>query len=334
MPLRPLALFALLGACNNAGFVPPPGTEGTVTVPDLPDPCIVIEPTVVDFGPQVVGAVEPAVASFLVRNTCLSPITILGLESDQEAPPFELSAPVGPAFTLRAKESRSFGVVYEPTLYVDQASRMFIVSDDAVLPVEVVVFRGSGICEDGITDDTDGDLVPDGCDRCEGFDDRVDSDFDGVPDECDFCPFVDDALDYDYDGVADPCDLCPFGDDLVDTDEDSVPDDCDLCPLGPDNIDTDFDGIPDGCDICPDASDFLDEDGDSVPNGCDICEGSDDALDSDADLVPDGCDACEGFDDQYDADLDTVPDACDACAGEDDLIDTDGDGIPDGCDPE
>ncbi|MEO0604377.1 MAG: Ig-like domain-containing protein, partial [Myxococcota bacterium] len=54
--------------------------------------------------------------------------------------------------------------------------------------------------------DADGDTVPDACDVCPGFDDRIDLDLDGVPQGCDICPGFDDAIDSDGDGIPDGCD--------------------------------------------------------------------------------------------------------------------------------
>ena len=58
--------------------------------------------------------------------------------------------------------------------------------------------------------DTDGDLVPDGCDVCPGFDDNVDTDGDGLADGCDNCPNVANPgqEDLDGDGIGDVCDNC------------------------------------------------------------------------------------------------------------------------------
>lgn len=67
---------------------------------------------------------------------------------------------------------------------------------------------------------------------CLAADDAPDSDGDGVPDECDRCDDADDNADDDQDGVPDACDLCPIGDDNNDSDEDGTPDSCDCGEQG------------------------------------------------------------------------------------------------------
>ncbi len=89
--------------------------------------------------------------------------------------------------------------------------------------------------------DSDGDGVPNDCDRCPGYNDNLDADGDNVPDGCDICPGYDDGIDSDHDGIPDGCDRCPGFDDALDADGDTVPDGCDECPgkddyapIGPD----------------------------------------------------------------------------------------------------
>lgn len=84
----------------------------------------------------------------------------------------------------------------------------------------------------GPATDSDGDSVPDACDRCPGKDDRNDADGDGVPDDCDSCPAGNNRLDADGDGVPNECDVCPGGDDADDFDDDGTPDACDACNYG------------------------------------------------------------------------------------------------------
>jgi hypothetical protein len=98
--------------------------------------------------------------------------------------------------------------------------------------------------------DTDGDLVCDLDDRCEGSDDLADADQDGDPDGCDSCP-EDPGNDSDLDGACDADDLCPGEDDGSDADRDDLPDACDPCPDDPLN-DGDEDGVCDSVDPCPD----------------------------------------------------------------------------------
>ncbi len=107
--------------------------------------------------------------------------------------------------------------------------------------------------------DSDGDGIPDACDKCEGFDDKHDRDKDGVPDGCDKCEGFDDKHDRDKDGVPDACDKCEGFDDNLDMDKDGVPDTCDNCPniKNLDQKDWDEDGIGDVCDKCPNHPDVF-----------------------------------------------------------------------------
>ena len=188
------------------------------------------------------------------------------------------------------------------------------------------------------TADADGDLVPDGCDVCDGDDASGDSDSDGTCDDLDLCAGFDDAVDSDGDGVPDGCDLCTGNDASGDSDldgvcdGDGVPDGCDVCVGADASGDSDADGWCDDIDLCAGFDDAADADGDAVPDGCDICVGADATGDSDADGVCDDLDVCAGFDDLTDGDADGVPDGCDQCPGSDDAIDGDGDGVADGCD--
>jgi len=118
--------------------------------------------------------------------------------------------------------------------------------------------------------DTDGDGVLDRDDRCQGFDDTIDTDGDGVPDGCDLCPT--DPLD-DLDGdclcgnPADPEGLLGFD---PDTDGDGLPNLTDPCPNDPDN-DLDGDTVCGDVDNCTQVAnlDQTDTDGDGYGNVCD-----------------------------------------------------------------
>lgn len=154
--------------------------------------------------------------------------------------------------------------------------------------------------------DRDGDGVAEPCDRCLGFDDRLDSDSDSVPDGCDMCPEADDRVDVDQDGVPDGCDLCVGGSDFADEDADGIPDACDRCPGAPDSADADADGTPDACDRCELGDDRLDRDKDSVPDACDACEGYPDEADRDRDGIADACDPCPDFDERLRSSADLV----------------------------
>ena len=76
----------------------------------------------------------------------------------------------------------------------------------------VATLRGAGhvswwenlTCSPG-DPDADSDGVPDVCDRCSGFDDKLDADEDGVPDGCDVCPGGNDHVDTDGNDVPDAC---------------------------------------------------------------------------------------------------------------------------------
>jgi hypothetical protein len=169
-----------------------------------------------------------------------------------------------------------------------------------------------------VSNDSDGDGVPDDQDICPGGDDNLDSDGDFIPDFCDPCP-VDPANDADGDGVCGDVDACPGADDSLDLDGDFMPDACDICPLDPQN-DADGDGLCEAVDNCPDItnSNQLDADGDGTGDACDP--------DQDGDGIPNGDDNCP-FDpnpDQYDFDGDGTGDACDS--------DVDGDGVLDASD--
>jgi len=87
--------------------------------------------------------------------------------------------------------------------------------------------------------DTDNDSVPDGCDRCAGFDDALDADDDQAPDACDLCPGFDDRLDADGDGAPDACDACPSEPTLTAPDQPNGESTC------ADAIDNDCDGFTD-----------------------------------------------------------------------------------------
>ncbi len=127
--------------------------------------------------------------------------------------------------------------------------------------------------------DSDGDGVPDVCDRCPGFDDSLDAEGDGVPDDCDNCPGIEnpDQDDGDEDGVGDACDNC-------------------LGAANPEQEDADHDGIGDACDPWLNLS-LFDYDGDEDVDQHDFAliqacyTGDAYTL---AQLFPDG--RCDGFD--------------------------------------
>jgi hypothetical protein len=100
-----------------------------------------------------------------------------------------------------------------------------------------------------------GDGAGDACDRCAGFDDRLDADGDEVPDDCDNCPqaFNPGQEDADGDDLGDACDNCVevSNADQADADGDSAGDACDRCADYSDFDDADGDGVPDCLDNCP-----------------------------------------------------------------------------------
>jgi outer membrane protein OmpA-like peptidoglycan-associated protein len=195
-----------------------------------------------------------------------------------------------------------------------------------------------------LTDDSDGDGVPDVADRCPA----TPEDRDGFEDE-DGCP----EPDNDHDGIADAQDKCPDVAETVNGFEDD-----DGCPdVAPD---TDGDGVPDALDRCPFEPETLngvrDEDGcpenDSAPLVAVLASMGRPAstastpADSDGDGVPDDVDRCpatpedkDGFEDEDgcpepDNDGDGIVDAKDKCPLDAETINgfRDDDGCPDEAD--
>lgn len=190
-----------------------------------------------------------------------------------------------------------------------------------------------------VTDDMDGDGIPnllDNC-ACTHNTNQIDTDGDGYGDECDNCPTLPNVqIDSDSDGIGDDCDNCPFEDnpDQLDSDNDGVGDACDVCPeiYDPNQYytfddqgkkiglacdpDIDHDGIPNEEDD--------DMDGDGWPNEMDNCPKryNPSQTDSDGDGVGDVCDNCQlNYNpDQSDINHNGIGDVCDE--------DIDGDGIP------
>lgn len=283
-PLVPLVMLA----CSGRTFGDDDPTGMVDTGPTGVDPCVKVEPGVIDFGTHPVRSDEPARRSFAISNLCGVPLTIEQVAFDQPDPPFTLEPPIDQTLVLEGRQSVLIGVRYEPRLYRLARARLRITNDDIFIPEVVVAMVGEGICP-GSTEDSDGDFVPDGCDLCEGFPDQSDGDDDGTPDACDLCPTFDERTtpDIDMDGVADPCDVCPGGDDKFDADDDGTPDDCDRCPGGEEFPDLDGDFVPQDCDICPGFDDRVDLDSDEVPDGCDACPGEDDRIDDDGNGTPD-----------------------------------------------
>jgi len=305
------------GPCDT-----PPCDEG------IDGPCLEIDPVLVDFGEVRFGEAEP-LQTLTIHNRCAAPVEVRRIAFDRVPVPFVQETELTDLLWT-GLETKRIDFRYVPTQYSEDGARLTIEAERPE-PDALVAFRGRSVC-DGKGGDDDLDGVPDGCDVCQGADDRVDRDGDGVPDGCDACAGADDALDADGDTVPDACDRCEGADDTADVDGDTVPDACDACALGSDFDDADMDLVADACDVCPGGDDRTDVDGDTIPDACDTCASGDDRLDADLDTVPDACEACPGNDDRIDADGDRVPDGCDVCPGDDDRLDEDGDSIPNGCD--
>ncbi len=153
---------------------------------------------------------------------------------------------------------------------------------------------------------------------CPGHDDLVNTDGDLIPDGCDACP-SDADNDADGDGVCGDVDVCDLGDDNLDEDGDGTADACDVCPNDADN-DADNDGICESDDNCPLVANENQSnvDGDEYGDACEPDNDNDGVID-DADNCPLDINA-----DQVDYDSDGYGDICDD--------DSDGDGIIDGDD--
>ncbi|MFO0974191.1 MAG: choice-of-anchor tandem repeat NxxGxxAF-containing protein [Phycisphaerae bacterium] len=131
-----------------------------------------------------------------------------------------------------------------------------IFNDDGKLLVYLNFTDSSaGLFVAQITNDNDGDGVPNAIDNCPNTANpgQQDSDGDGVGNACDNCPFAPNAnqLDADSDGVGDVCDNCPANanSNQADADADGAGDACDACPGHDDHLDCNSNGVPDGCDV-------------------------------------------------------------------------------------
>jgi hypothetical protein len=191
--------------------------------------------------------------------------------------------------------------------------------------------RLKGECDKERSDiDTDGDLIPDGCDVCplwpsrDGAWDSVnhivggrntyvldhssnqlgggDHDGDGFPDVCDNCPgaFNPDQLDSDGNGIGDTCDRCQWFPGVVT--------EVTCC-----HADADCPGNLNFCAFGPGRG-LLPAEGCSAKGFNGRCA---EAPDWDYDWVPDACDNCKYVPNthQEDADGDGAGDACDNCPG-------------------
>jgi len=99
-----------------------------------------------------------------------------------------------------------------------------------------------------VSTDTDGDGVPDECDKCNKGDDKKDTDGDGTPDACDECP--DDEKKTEPGG-------CGCGEEDKDTDKDGVLDCNDKCPKIKNKA----------CGVCPDCPCPEDNNSEDINNG-------------------------------------------------------------------
>lgn len=127
-----------------------------------------------------------------------------------------------------------------------------------------------------MTDDSDGDFVPNGSDNCPSVSNSTqqNSDGDGLGDACDNCDFVSNQSQSNADGDAwgDACDNCvtTFQGNQVNSDNDSAGDACDNCDFttSTNQADQDGDGLGDICDPCP-STVTCDCNGNGVPDSTD-----------------------------------------------------------------
>ncbi len=230
---------------------------------------------------------------------------------------------------------------------------------------------GPFFCDDACDPDCNDNGIPDACDIADGISDDLDGN--GVPDECEDCngngvPDSQDiadgtALDCNDNGIPDVCDIEVFGTD-EDCNADGIPDACQIADgsvgdcngdLIPDDCqDCDGDGVADECEIAENP--LLDLNGDGILDACQDCNDNlipdfveitvglaqnppvildcnmngiiDDceiAADSGAPGGPFYCE--EGCD--PDCNGNGIPDSCDIGSGF--AADVDGNGIPDSC---
>ena len=105
--------------------------------------------------------------------------------------------------------------------------------------------------------DTDGDSIPDNCDKCEGFNDFEDKDEDSIPDGCDVCPDSDDLKDDNQDGIPDGCsNICGLGVHCNATDgcQPTLPLDCSQTMISNCAV---FDCVANGCQSKSYSSDYV-----------------------------------------------------------------------------
>jgi hypothetical protein len=186
------------------------------------------------------------------------------------------------------------------------------------------------MCADGDDNvDTDGDTVPDACDRCP--DDRPDdADFDGLCTTDDVCFGDNDTGDIDNDGVCDDRDVCEGDDATGDADGDGLCGDLEA-QLGtrPDDADTDDDGLLDGDEASHQTDPTLaDTDGDGLQDGTELGLTLSETPDTDsARFIPDA--------DRGDTTTDPLVADTDAGGTSDGVEDADRNGRVDGneCDP-
>ncbi len=168
--------------------------------------------------------------------------------------------------------------------------------------------------------DTDGDLIPDGMDKCV----KDAEDMDGFADT-DGCP----ELDNDGDGREDGVDKCPD-----DPEDDDGYMDNDGCP----DTDNDKDSIDDSADRCPDQPETVNgyEDEDGCPDEKPVDDSDGDGYKDDIDRCPYDAEDLDNFEDEdgcpdKDNDGDSIADAQDRCPDAREIFNgvEDEDGCPD-----
>jgi hypothetical protein len=168
---------------------------------------------------------------------------------------FNIQSVKGGTYIVRARDGDKPGTAVIPSVVVRGTA-------DMPLPSALVVQQPGDLNADGLSDDTDGDGVPDSADAFP-FDpaESQDTDGDGIGDRADLRslggPGIDvqnPTPDTDGDGLFDFEDNCPTVPNPLQTDADGdgVGDACDNCPfaVNPDQSDSLMNGTGDACRFC------------------------------------------------------------------------------------